>query len=1152
MPDLKELYNQFSQRAFTGMNAATNAFSSVDNVMAAGGGVLGGLGEAAKSIGGWALSPVQAAMPEGVKLPLTERAIQPGLKDVVTGEEISPMNQRAGMLANFATLGMREMFWNNFAKSGTYDTALWETAKQVLPAHEATSLVTGESQANPGQMMTPEEWGKNLTIGALKAIPLVKGVKAANSYLTRGVGEVAPAPVRSIAELESGKAALKAANDVNPLGAPKLKNVNELRDNYNNLPKDALPEVKAKALDELYNGISEHLVENGLTPDTTRKILATIPPEDLQANFVHNLLDANKTGHAKSMTELAVRTLQQAPGAIDQVVDIMKENAQTPEQMATLLPYVWDAMTRQSSASGSTLKAYSELTHLTMTRLMRSNPEVYEQVKGMMDAMKLENKPVNFYDRVKNIYTNAEQFWRGVVTSSPVTAARNTTVGGLVTAADLFDSAMAGTEKYLISKAGQVADSLGANTKLPNLTLNEAYWPLINKALTLYETTMGGAKSPKEWLNYMADSRKEAAAYSPIDNLFQEIQQTWPAELKRTFSGPVNDLAVANVMADGLKNAVPNIKKAFGEIETVRDASRFSSSLMSTLSQMSEMYWRKYFFTSRLRENARNFGFESAEALIERAKNDGEFTNVYTGPKYDAASFADLLKSDTLSNAIKEQLSDRLANYEAQSGSKLRASVKEMAAGQHDKLVSKIHENLAEVKALLDEGKSWREASEALSPEAARAIGGKANHPSAAIVDASDYALKQTFAFTPQGGLGGAILKTYQAFPFLHTLGTPFPRFMMNAASWIFDRTPDELTAIANPKFARMLLEGAKDPSIVADPKYIRAFEQAHTGAGLWAAAHYIHQNPDLAGPKYYHIKTGHNENGDPEFTDIRSYRPISDYMFIEHMMKAAANGQDPNLTAAEFTDALTGLRRLNEVAIFALPDIIRQIDATNPGAFVNSLKPFVGQWLGGFTTPFRTINDVRGALGDKSAVVNKDISGNEVVGPTMNNIPGVRDLLPNRIDPFTGEVSGQEHPGIRLAGPAIRSQTLLEQHIQMLGVPMNDLMGNYADPEADRLVRAKMGALLGSKGEDGLSLANRIGMNIEQMMANQPIEMRRTIIRELYKGLRETAQQQAEAENPYAFIEYHIRQQPEAVRPMIRERLKQLEAEKVKRMLVK
>lgn len=90
---------------------------------------------------------------------------------------------------------------------------------------------------------------------------------------------------------------------------------------------------------------------------------------------------------------------------------------------------------------------------------------------------------------------------------------------------------------------------------------------------------------------------------------------------------------------------------------------------------------------------------------------------------------------------------------------------------------------------------------------------------------------------------------------------------------------------------------------------------------------------------------------------------------------------------------------------------------------------------------------------------------------------------------------------------------------------------------------------ILNNKLENGQTLAHVLGDGVQKATAGQPIEVKKTMIRELYKQIRDMAKQQAMSENPFAFIEHEIRQRPEAERPILRKGLEHLNQKRVELM---
>lgn len=1146
MPELKDLYTNFQNKT-SGASALGNALS---NPMQTLGGIASGIGGVVRGVGGLAMDIPQAFMPQGVKLPWSSGAIVPeGTNNpIYSNPSAAPgdLTQRFAKITNALGLGIPTQLADNYGKSGSIDDAVIDTARNLLPIKEISALLTGESPTNPGSELTPEEVGKNSFDALLKSIPLVKGIRGAKNMVQRGTTDVLPQrTAKSVAELENLGAVDEAAAESRMATLARNK---QLRDDLANLPKDALPETAVNLGKQLSENTAELLTQSGFTPEVTGQLMSKVPIEVLSGAMFKELMDfkAGTSPTLRRVSSHAIELLGTNPTAVDSVVQMMQKYNMTPEQTAASMPIILEGLQNGATNSGKIMKIYSEMSQLVTAKLLHDNPEAASHMSKVLKAMDYTDSPISQWDKFKNVYSKVEQIWRGAAVSSPVTAARNTTVGLTNFTSQLFDSAMMGAEAYAAGKVFKATGSLAAE-EAPSIV--QAFEPLMSKIRTMQELAFGGAKTPKQWWDYMQATPEEAKMFSPVAKIIDEVGKQWPQEILRLMNGPVQDLATVDIVGGGFKKALPNIQKAYGEVETLHDAAKFTTSLLNTFNTMQEMFWRKFYFTSRLRANVKRFGFDTPEEYMASLKDKKADVAQYFGETHNLESLAELQSSGKFDRAIARLKDSRTDNYTAQKGVGLHSVEKEIIDSQHLSNAEIVRASMKKLESDLKSGISFEEASRTIDPQLARVLGGKLEQRSTALTEAVDYGLKQTFAFTPpKGHFGYSMMKLYEEFPMLYTLATPFPRFMLNSTQWILEHDPSKLQMIAHPEFMKTLARTAADPTKIGNAKFMDQFSQAHTGAALWAASYAIHTS-DMSGPKYYQMKVGVDQDNNDMFVDLRPYNPLVQYMFIDHTMRAVAQGQTPNLTAGELTEALLGLRRLGEVPIFALPDIIRQIDSSNPDAFFNSLKPLAGQYMAGALTPFRLVGDLAGAAGVQKAVEYKDVGGNELLGPAINQLPIAREALPARVDPFTGKPSGVEHPAVRLLGPNIHHATKLEQEVSKTGMPLNDLLGNYADPEADRLVRKNIGAILNTRLDNGQTLANVLGEGVQRATADQPIEVKKTMLRELYKQIRDQAKQQAMAENPYAFIEHEIRQRPESERPVLRKGLEFLNQKRVELM---
>jgi len=399
-----------------------------------------------------------------------------------------------------------------------------------------------------------------------------------------------------------------------------------------------------------------------------------------------------------------------------------------------------------------------------------------------------------------------------------------------------------------------------------------------------------------------------------------------------------------------------------------------------------------------------------------------------------------------------------------------------------------------------------------------------------AVAEAEDYALKQTYAYTPEAGLPKAILNFYKAIPFSTAILPPFPRFMINQYRWQMERSPTLFFNMFEKSFRDDLFSGADNAW--KSRQAARQLGQATSGLVMMNAA-WILRNSEIAGPKYYQIATTKNAQGIQEFDDQRAYQPFTSYLFLAEAVKSIQTNQPLNMDANEMMDALVGIRRIGEVPAFALADIMRSLNSSDPAVVERAIKTPAGQYFSSFFTPLNTLKDMGAAAGVDDWGIMKDVKGQELTGPAQANIPGSN--LPQRMDFTTGTPIASEHPVLRqLLG---RSRSAMNDMRQLIAstpdIMPSKLVGDYKNAEADNLVAKHMGSLLSMPSKEGSSmgdmLASKIkGMNLSPVMQKQAIE-------EMFKGLREAAVARAQQENPRVFVEHMISNLPTPIQEAAR-----------------
>lgn len=394
-----------------------------------------------------------------------------------------------------------------------------------------------------------------------------------------------------------------------------------------------------------------------------------------------------------------------------------------------------------------------------------------------------------------------------------------------------------------------------------------------------------------------------------------------------------------------------------------------------------------------------------------------------------------------------------------------------------------------------------------------------------ALQDAFDHAYKQGFRYNPKVGAPKQILDFYRANPWMNLVGPMFPRFLINQYLWLTERSPLNWMDMFNPEFKKQLSAGLNGE--LTSAQAARHLGRAVEGIINLGAAWNLRQMP-IAGGKYYELKFP-NSDGTESVVDLRSYQPFRMYLAMAEYLQASVEGRPMNMSPSEATDEFLGARRLEEVPIFALPDLIRSLQSENPEIVKNVIERPAGQILAGFFTPLRAVMDVAGGVGQilnnevlKSQTILRDSAGQEKTGPLISNTPIANTLLPARVDPFTGQPLMTEHPFLRqFGGVTARRQTKLEQIIK--GTPkvaVGDLIGDFGNQRANELISKGIGNALMLPTGEGETLGDGLA---ELIQGFEDPSLRKEVIKEIFTQLREAAREIAEAQDPLAFVDHYI-----------------------------
>jgi hypothetical protein len=323
----------------------------------------------------------------------------------------------------------------------------------------------------------------------------------------------------------------------------------------------------------------------------------------------------------------------------------------------------------------------------------------------------------------------------------------------------------------------------------------------------------------------------------------------------------------------------------------------------------------------------------------------------------------------------------------------------------------------------------------------------------AMIERAVDHGLHLTFAETPKGGLGGAIMGVFRAAPLLGLIA-PFPRFMINSWRTFLDFSPAAFLKLLSPTERAKIAQGD-----------VKTVSRAIIGTGLLGSALAI-RDSENAGEKWYEIQAG------GKTYDARPFNPFATYLFVADLMLKSQRGELQQLKFKDLTQGLfsanfragTGLFMLDKVG-----DVIGGLFANEPGeSSAKALKEATGQFLAGFLTPLQTLTDIVSDERLMSLFGAEDFAKEEakvretrtepLLGPSKARIPGLSQTLPEKEYPLGPENAEREEPILKqFTGLLQRTKTAAQKEGDRLGLTLLDLQRPVGIPEFDRLVAEKV-----------------------------------------------------------------------------------------------
>lgn len=396
----------------------------------------------------------------------------------------------------------------------------------------------------------------------------------------------------------------------------------------------------------------------------------------------------------------------------------------------------------------------------------------------------------------------------------------------------------------------------------------------------------------------------------------------------------------------------------------------------------------------------------------------------------------------------------------------------------------------------------------------------------AAVINAEEHALKNTYATTPYEGFGKMVLNTQKAMaPLFTMLVHPFPRFMVNQLLWQIERAPHHIFDAFSPEVSEALHAGANNgfASITAARQVTKGISSLMLLNSAW-----IIRNSPLGGPKFYDVaanmdptnKFATSEGSAGKYRNVQSLQPYVTYLGMAELLKAARDGSHPNISISEMVDLAFGVQRLSNNMVLGAADFIRSIESTNFDVTWKAVASPLGNWAASFLTPMSTLRDMY-AVYDKDFTKSRDFYGSELTGPARDRLQpilgkGIAADMPFRQDISKGEPIQAEDPLSRqLLGLTTKSYNHLGALIASTpGINSTELSGQFLDARANQLIAERIGRNLQVKSQDS---ENTLGDSIATKITSLNLrpDARAEVLKKIFQEQKTTALNQVIEEDP-------------------------------------
>lgn len=378
--------------------------------------------------------------------------------------------------------------------------------------------------------------------------------------------------------------------------------------------------------------------------------------------------------------------------------------------------------------------------------------------------------------------------------------------------------------------------------------------------------------------------------------------------------------------------------------------------------------------------------------------------------------------------------------------------------------------------------------------------------PERMFTEAAEYALQMTYAAMPKSQFGKDMVRLF-SHPLFTSFFNPFPRFLWgNAVPFLLRFSPIRFLEAFRPSVIAEIASGHPE-------RFTKAVSEATLGTLMLNFATYI-RNSEYGGPLWYQIKVG------DKAIDTRAFAPFSTYLFLAEAMTSPER-----LKAADWFKAMMSVNRIAGTGL-VLTDVFRGKNIADTAKLLSKL---MGAYIGGFTVPARPIKDIYSTIDPQEALY-RDVRENLLLGPAMQNIPKLSQIMPEARSPLRVGPLRTPVPMLRqFTGLSVQVRNALEQEIDKIQLDWRTVYPSTGNPEVDRLMSEYMAPVL----EKAFPLLKQKFPDYTQLDNTT----KRVIMGQLFKEVKAEARKILIAARPELALQVKIEMLPRDIRKIIKER---------------